>query len=160
MYQFEETQQFRQWWIWLVIFLSAVLPFSAAIIKTSDSDPLASTENIIFIVVMPIIIITFFLLLKLKTRIDSSGIHYQFRPIHLKQQTILWDDIATVEIRKYNPIREYGGWGIRETTKNGKAFNVKGDVGLQLVLKNGKKILIGTQKAEEIRMVLRDLGKL
>ncbi len=34
------------------------------------------------------------------------------------------------------------------------AYNVKGKMGLQLVLKNGKKNLIGTQKAEELKQIL------
>ena len=36
------------------------------------------------------------------------------------------------------------------------AYNVKGKMGLQLVLKNGKKILIGTQKTEELKQILAE----
>ena len=36
-----------------------------------------------------------------------------------------------------------------------KAINVSGDIGIQLELKNGKKLLIGTQKEAEAKSVLQ-----
>ena len=58
-----------------------------------------------------------------------------------------------MEIREYKPIMEYGGWGIRGFGSN-RALNIKGKIGLQLVFKNGQKLLIGTQKADEIVKIL------
>ena len=50
----------------------------------------------------------------------------------------------------YNPIMDFGGWGYRVSWKGkGTALNVKGNKGIELILKNGKKITIGTQKPEE-----------
>ena len=51
-------------------------------------------------------------------------------------------------MRSYNPIRDYGGWGIRWGTK-GKAYNVSGNRGLYLEFSDGKQLLIGLQKPEE-----------
>ena len=41
----------------------------------------------------------------------------------------------------------------------GKAFNIKGNMGLQLQFKDGKKLLIGTQKEEEIKQFLIDINQ-
>lgn len=61
-------------------------------------------------------------------------------------------------VRKYDPIGDYGGWGLKGgalwNSKKGKAINVSGDIGIQLELKNSKKLLIGTQKEAEARRVL------
>jgi hypothetical protein len=38
--------------------------------------------------------------------------------------------------------------------KNKRAYNVSGDKGLQLILKNGKKLLSGTQKGRELNEFL------
>lgn len=94
------------------------------------------------------------LLLQLKTKIDEVGVHYRFVPFHLKQNSILWQDIKSAQVRKYEPLKEYGGWGIKGYSKKNRAYNVKGNIGLQLVLKNGNKILLGTQKEEEIKQFL------
>jgi hypothetical protein len=57
-------------------------------------------------------------------------------------------ELSKYEIRTYQPIREYGGWGIRYGS-SGKAYNISGNTGMQLELKDGTRILLGTQKPEE-----------
>jgi hypothetical protein len=60
-------------------------------------------------------------------------------------------DIRHCEARTYSlAIGEYGGWGIRRSWRNGVAYNMMGDRGVQLELKDGKKVLIGSQRAEEL----------
>jgi len=95
-----------------------------------------------------ILIALFFFNLKLKTRIDEKGVYFQFYPVHFSSRLISWDEISTCYIRRYNAIFEYGGWGFRIgiTKKIGRAYSVQGNIGLQIELKNGKKILIGTKK--------------
>lgn len=97
-----------------------------------------------------------FLKMKLKTRINETGIQYKFYPFHFSYKTIGWEVIDKCYLRKYNAISEYGGWGIKISFfgKNGKSFTTKGNIGLQLALKNGKRILIGTQKKEELQRTL------
>lgn len=51
--------------------------------------------------------------------------------------------------RVYDPIREYGGWGIRMGLR-GRAFNMRGNNGVQLVLRSGTRLLIGSQRPEEL----------
>ncbi len=97
-----------------------------------------------------------FLFLKLKTRIDEKGIHYQFLPFHFSEKSILWGEIEQCYVRKYSPIMEYGGWGIRGISKKNKAYNTKGNIGLQLILKNGHKLLIGSQLQTELEQVIKN----
>ncbi len=71
-----------------------------------------------------------------------------------------WEDISKAYIREYKPVAEYGGWGVRGFfSSSGRAYNVSGNVGLQVELKNGKKILIGTQKQETIEELLARINK-
>ena len=54
---------------------------------------------------------------------------------------------------------EYGGWGLRGgfflNKGKGTAYNVSGNIGIQLEFVNGKKILIGTHKRDEVDRVLK-----
>jgi hypothetical protein len=62
--------------------------------------------------------------------------------------------------RTYKPLSEYGGWGIKYG-RSGWAYNIIGDQGVQLELDNGKRILIGSQHAEELEQAIntyRNLG--
>lgn len=40
----------------------------------------------------------------------------------------------------------------------GKAFNMSGNVGIQLIFKNGDQLLIGTKKPQEAALFLKELG--
>ena len=75
--------------------------------------------------------------MRLETEIDHNAISIRVFPFRTKE--IKWDDIQTAYIRTYSPIMEYGGWGIRYSFRNGRAYNMSGKIGLQLVLTNGKK---------------------
>ena len=107
-----------------------------------------------------IILILFLVLLtvcRLDTEIREDGIYYQFFPFQLKMKKIAFDDIEKVYVRKYKPIMEYGGWGIRiGLFGKGWAINIAGNNGIQMEFKDSKKrkFLIGTQKAEEVEAVL------
>lgn len=80
--------------------------------------------------------------LKLKTRIDEKGIYYQYFPFHFSFKFIEWEHLSKCYIKNYNAISEFGGWGIKFSFRKlkGKSFTTKGNIGLQLELKNGNKI--------------------
>ena len=95
---------------------------------------------------------------KLITTVTNQNLIITFKP--LTGKTISFDktNINRYEIREYKPTMEYGGYGVKSGKKGvGKAYNVSGKVGLQLYLKDGKKILIGTQRGDAL---LRAMGKM
>jgi Family of unknown function (DUF6141) len=86
---------------------------------------------------------------KLVTEVRADGLHIRFRGLWVNR-TIGYNEITLCEARTYRPIMEYGGWGVRWTFHKGKAYNVRGNRGVQLVLANGKFLLIGSQQADEL----------
>ena len=68
--------------------------------------------------------------------------------------------ITEYGVRKYNPIGEYGGWGIKgRGFGKGRAYNVKGNMGLQLRLQDNKKILFGTQRPDALQAAMDKMMK-
>ncbi|MBN1576033.1 MAG: hypothetical protein JW913_05745 [Chitinispirillaceae bacterium] len=123
------------------------------------NNPMSDTGMIMEFIIVVILYLSIYLLFRfarLTTEIDVKGITYRYYPFHFKHHTVHWDEIERYEVIKYHPLRDYGGWGIR-FCKGGKAFNVAGDRGLQLYLKTGKRILIGTQKDKELADFLAGL---
>ena len=106
---------------------------------------------------VPLTIAALFLLLMLETEIRPDGIYVRYFPFHIHFKRFAPEDLSEYYARRYKPILEYGGWGIRYSLRNGKAYNVSGNQGVQLVFKNGKKLLIGSQKANELEIAIRSI---
>lgn len=149
---FKEKQKFRQWWLWAILVISSALAIWPMYI---------ANKALVLPVMIPILAFTslmflLFYIMELRTVVRKDGIYYQFFPLHLRYKQVKWEELTNFYVRKYNPMGEYGGWGIRFGF-NGKAYNVSGDMGLQLEYKNGKKLLIGTQNPGELDTVIEDL---
>ena len=146
---FEETQRMDQAWIWILLGIATLATIIPLVLT---SQPLWIFFIISVVMVMALSMIS---AMKLYTRIDDVGVHFRMMPFHLKEKTIAWEDIDSIRVRQYSPIGEYGGYGIR-IGGNGSAYNIRGNQGIQIVKKNGKRILIGTQKnADAIRQLER-----
>jgi len=152
---FKEEQKFRQWWIWMIISASLgfwVYSLIVPVLIGNTSDRPASHIILILVGLLPLLLIYLFFSIKLITTVDSEGVHYRFAPWQRKNKTIGPNDIQEYRIRKYRPLIEYGGWGVRTGNKKyGKAYNVSGNIGLQFIIKNNKKLLLGTQRAESFK---------
>ncbi len=114
-----------------------------------------------FLVVLIMSAIAFFMQrIKLIVYIDKEGIHYRFPIFIRKERLIKKEQITGYEVRKYRPLIEYGGWGYRTRTfykDNGIAYNIMGNIGLQLYLADGTKLLFGTQRPEAIKRAMKKL---
>ena len=76
--------------------------------------------------------------MQLETRIDNEGISLKFLPLGFSKKSFSWKEIDECYVRKYNPFVEYGGWGIRGSSRR-KVYNVSGYLGIQIVTKDKKK---------------------
>lgn len=155
---FTEEQRFLKFWIPLLATISII----SLVLIIKDYNLERGMEGNIGLAVSILIIVATLVLLsfmKLTTRIDETGIYYRFSPFHLTDKFVPWNGIDKAFVRKYNPVLEYGGWGMKSfnliNRRRGVAYNVSGTLGLQIILKNGKKILIGTQKKEEVERILK-----
>ena len=160
---FSERQRFKQIWLWVLLLgINAVALFGfitqVFFGKTFGDEPASNGE--LAIVLALVTVISFFMYsFRLDTSILKDGIYYRFLPFQKKFKKIEWQSISKAYVRRYRPLIEYGGWGIRFGPL-GTAYNISGNKGLQLVLNSGKKFLLGTQKPEELERVLSHLGQI
>ncbi len=155
---FIEEQRFNQLWLIILILVSVLVPIGI-ILGTYIKDPSSFSNTELIVIFCTLVLASgIVFLFKLSTRIDEKGIHYKFFPFHLGFKTIQWHEIDNAYVRTYSAISEYGGWGLKggafRSKSKGKAINVSGDIGIQLELKNGKKLLIGSQKQEDAKRIV------
>ena len=161
--RFSETQKFRQWWLWFILAGTKGVMGFFIVTQAMYGRPFGDSEweNISLLIgfFLMLVISMLFFFLRLETKVSDEGIFVRFYPIQLKFRHYKWEDIDQIYLREYSPIAEYGGWGIKYRGKSGKAYNISGNKGFQLVMKNGKKILLGTRKYEELLSLQNEINK-
>lgn len=64
--------------------------------------------------------------------------------------TLTYAEVERHEVILYRAIREFGGWGIRWGGNNRRAYNVSGNQGVEVFLGDGRSIVVGSERAEEL----------
>jgi hypothetical protein len=160
---FHEEQRFSLWLRWLIYlsmgFSAGITAFAMYKIPATDNshDSWEVTLGWVVGIGVPIAIAALFLLLKLQTEVKPDGIYVRYFPFHIHFKRFGAEDLSECYARRYRPIWEYGGWGIRYSLRYGKAYNTSGNQGVQLVFKNGKRLLIGSQKPDELEAAIREI---
>ena len=150
-----ETQRFRQLWIWVIITVPTVVTISSltwSIYNTPAKTSILILTALIFGIFFSLIIYLIYIAC-LDTKVTADGVYIKFRPFHRKWIQFSFESIQEAESCKYNPIRDYGGWGIRYGFK-GKAYNVSGNKGVLIKFSEGNPLLIGSQKYLELSAVI------
>lgn len=157
---FREVQRFRHWFFWLpVIIATGVVwwQFGQQVIlgNPQGSEPipdwLAWVLTIVFGIGLPVIAVT----VRMVTEVTPGLLTVRFMPLRARKIPVR--EIDDARSREYSPMREFGGWGIK-IGADGRAYNAHGTMGVQLTLRDGGRILIGTQRADELLDALRTAG--
>lgn len=90
---------------------------------------------------------------ELRVEVQSDALAVRFFPL-TRQHRYPWYEIVSAEARTYRPIRDFGGWGVRMGSA-GKAYNVSGNRGVALEFVNGSRLLIGSQRADELALAIQ-----
>ncbi|MDR1984615.1 MAG: hypothetical protein LBQ28_07320 [Prevotellaceae bacterium] len=172
---FAETQSFRTNYFFDI---SIIAIDSFLIYKTIrqivygeifGNNPASDIMLLVICAVLLVITVLFFSF-TIHSVINQDGIYVKLFPFMFGYKLYRWEEIANVDVIKYNPIRNYRGWGYRTVFArlklfnlkiiNNRAFTVSGNLGMQIEFLTGRKLLIGTRKAEELMEILKKLGKL
>lgn len=165
---FHEVQTFSQVWLWVLVLLVSPLGIGGAVVLIlssygvfSSPEPdlsmaglnpivawLLAVPLVAFSVALPIL----FLKLQLTTDVRDDGLHVRFRPF-IKRH-IAFSDIRECAARHYSAITEFGGWGARWRPAT-VAFTISGNRGVQLVLHSHRRVLIGSQHADELASAIQ-----
>ncbi len=157
---FREVQRFHQWWIYLTVLVVTGFAWYAPLRQLFADAPAGEKEApdwamYLIWLLMGVGFPALFLSARLVVEVKEDGLHYRYYPFHARFHHIGVEEIEEVEAVTYHPILEYGGWGIRCGLK-GRAYNVSGKRGVQLQLREGKRVLFGSQRAEELASAMRE----
>jgi hypothetical protein len=169
---FKEEQKFSNPVLWIftaIAFTIAVTQEVIAIFKqTNLTQPVEKGDeslnsmilSLLIIVVIFIAVMILFGKMKLVIEVRSDGIFYRYLPFIRRMRSFHRNEISSFEVRSYRPIKEFRGHGIKRSRRGtGRSFTVKGKIGLQLNLTNGKKVLLGTQRGDALKRAMQRMMK-
>ena len=160
---FHEKQKFRQPWIWIGLFAFLLIQLYGLVQQIFFNIPFGNkpASNLTFIIIFILYIGLMFLFKIINLNVEiREDIYIRFYPLQKSFTKISIKDIKKYYIRTYNPIVDYGGWGIRYGLRSrGLVYNVSGNKGVQLELFNGKLILIGSQNSEKLKNAIESIKK-
>lgn len=143
---YTEKQSFWNWW--LIALFVVIIGIQLQDLHANNWN--VSISDFIGLGIISAVLLLF-LVVRLHTKIDNQGISIRFLPF-VRKRTWMWEQIEDVYIKEYS-ILDYGGWGYR-ISKNGIAYNTKGKFGMQLILKNSSRIMVGTQHPEDLKPII------
>jgi len=149
---FKEEQQFRTGWFWGII-IFVVVGSVGAILGTTLIEKGKTIETwlpLLLVVSIEAVMIYLMYITKLQTVITTEGIFYRWRPFQDINNYVSAADIKEAALRK-GPFYSYGS---RWIPGYGRVNNTGPGNGFQLVLKNGKKIFLGTQKQNSFKQAI------
>jgi hypothetical protein len=111
------------------------------------------TEVTIVLLVVAAVVI-WFTQLHLITEVHDDEIVVHFKWLW-KAKRIEIGDVREAAAVTYRPLLDYGGWGIRLGRK-GWAYNVSGNRGVELGLRNENNLMIGSQEPENLAAAIQE----
>lgn len=161
--KFEETQNIEAKWLWVIVIITAVLVWitfiGQVILKVNfGGKPIPSVPLFLAWLVSGMLVPYALGSFKLITEVRSGGIYISLPPLRSSFIRISYQNIAKCYVREYDAKKEYGGTGIMRG-ESGLSYSMKGKMGVQLEMRDGGKILIGSQKSEELCKTVKEMIK-
>jgi hypothetical protein len=114
--------------------------------------PMGDTELLVvgcLYIALGLVFVFGFLRGGLVTEVRPGGLYIRFSPFHRDFRGIPLDGVRSCRSIRYRPILDYGGWGIRMGFRK-KAYNVSGNAGVEIEYEDGRMLLIGSRKADQL----------
>lgn len=151
---YKEQQSFRYTWgYWICLTIALFFVYGCwqqLILQQPYGDKPAPDLLLVLLTLLLLSLVTVLHFSSLQLRLEQDSLAVRFTPFFWRWRQHQWHEIQSCEVVTYSPLAEYGGWGIRGSKRN-RCYNVSGNQGLRIRLKNGASLLIGTQQAQPIQ---------
>lgn len=92
--------------------------------------------------------------LHMTTEVDPRACRIWFGWLPTYRRVIPLAEVARVEVVRYRACRDHGFWGIRTSRDGERVLTARGDQAVRLHLRDGSRVLIGTQRPEDLAGIL------
>jgi hypothetical protein len=163
---FEETQRFRQDWLWALLILGTLPAFVlVVVVLVEDAGGLTpglypTLAGVVLLMWGPLL---GFYKAALVTEVRADGLYLKLFPVHLSVRHVPCESITAVKRESFSPLGEYGGVGVRHNPTfyrwgisfdEPKAYIASGGEGVRIDRADARPLVLGTQRPEELHAAL------
>lgn len=155
---YHEEQRISQWWVWVIVLVVAGLSWWALVQQVVlgrpwGDDPAPDWGVWLYWVLVGLAVPTLLWWSRLILDVTGQEVSIRYRPF--TRRSIPLTEIEDVSVRTYSPVKEYGGWGIKGWSRRNVVYNARGNRGVQLILRDDRKVMLGSQRPEELAAAIR-----
>lgn len=154
------TPVYREWsswseWILVVFWGSMLIGMATVSLAPGESDQ----ERFWGMVVLGVVAVSVQLLVAgLGVRLYRDHLVVGLGSLGLISQKVRYDQIVRTESVKYEPIREFGGWGVRWGKDGKKAWTARGNRAVVLHLRDGTRLYVGSDAPHRLEERIRAIA--
>ncbi len=155
---YREEQNFA-WWIYVLLIVMAVVgvgSFLGADPPEAARSPGGWGLEVPLVLAIALVLPSVLILgvLHMTTQVTPTQCQVWLGWIPTYRTAVPLATIVSIEIVEYRPIADYGGWGIRRGRDGERVLNARGNRGVRLTLSDGARLLIGSQKPENLALAI------
>ncbi len=144
---YEEDQKFSfLFMVGVCVFIVGIAILSGFMVSEGDR-----IMAILSVSVPVLIIVALYQWITLRTTVTGDQLSIRMSPFG--GMDIALSDIQSVKVVRYDPIRDFGGWGIRFGRK-GRMYNARGNQAVKLIVDGSGTIFVGSQTPEKLAAML------
>jgi hypothetical protein len=136
--------------------IALAIPPAALVIITSRQmiwhhpwgNPPTSDGNLLFLTILLLFVYVRLLTVRIVTELRPDRLSIAMQGLWQRTRVAVADIRSAVPV-DFDPVGEYHGYGVRSGPR-GKAYIAFGNQAVQLELRDGRKLLIGTQQPQEL----------
>jgi hypothetical protein len=112
------------------------------------AHPPTSDGDLLFLSVLLVLVYVRLVTVRLVTDLRATEIAVRLRGLW-RQRRIPLNQVRAAKVVEYDPLRDFGGYGFRYGSR-GPAYIASGNRGVELELRDNRKVLIGSQDAAQL----------
>ena len=149
---YSETQAFR---LGYARFTLAMPPAALLIVSCRQilwhhpwGNPPVTNGNLLFLTILALAVYFRLITVRLVTELRPEQLSVAMKGFWRKTRVAI-KDIRSAAAVEYDPATEYRGYGVRRGPR-GQAYIASGNKAVQLELRDGRKLLVGSQRPKEL----------
>ncbi len=156
---FTEKQRIaRVWWISAIVAVGAIVAWAVFVLQVLLHHPVghhppSNFTMVLLWLLLGVVAPQVLLICGLTTVVRAGEVLVSYPPF--ANRSISFSEMVSAQAVTYRPFGDYWGWGVRGRRAN-LCYTVRGNRGVRLELTQGRLVLLGSQRADELAAVLQE----